>query len=107
MDLSNLIDKELLQTFGRGTIVPIAGAVATLAGVIEAMSEKMEQTENSGITGSMALGIESDLAEVVFQLELQNLLDVSGLNCIVVNTFDSEEAGNLVSGIYSEGKVCI
>lgn len=38
-DLSKLIDLSLLQTFGELTIVPINGAIAALAGAIEAMAD--------------------------------------------------------------------
>lgn len=59
-----------------------------------------------GIDGIIS-SVQSDLAEVIFQLALQNLLDMSGIDNIVVDTFDSANAVNIISGVFSGGKVYI
>ena len=46
MSLSKLIDTSLLQLFGERTIVPLKGAIGTLAEALEAMADAEIATEN-------------------------------------------------------------
>lgn len=88
-DLSKLIDLSLLQSFGELTIVPIKGAIVTLAGALEAMADA-EIASSSG-----AHGFRYYQGELQYSTELYTAVTPAG------NENPSEEGWYvLISGEY-------
>ena len=102
--LDKLIDLDLLEIFGRETVVPLVGTLSALSLSLQALSDEVEALEPGSMDGTFGKRLDACEQNVLalmlaFVVEQGAAIDGTSDN-IVVEVFDSTSGYILMSGAY-------
>lgn len=102
--LDRLIDLDLLEIFGRATIVPLVGTVSDLSLSVQALNDEIEALEPGSMDGTFGRRLdacEQNVLALTLALAIETNAEVSGTSDnIVVEVFDSTSGYIVSSGAY-------
>ena len=104
ISLDELINLDLLEIFGRATIVPLVGTISSLSLSLQALSDEVEALEPGSMDGTFGKRLDACEQNVLalalaFVVEQSAAIDGTSDN-IVVEVFDSTSGYILMSGAY-------
>jgi len=102
--LDKLIDLDLLEVFGRATIVPLVGTVSDLSLSLQALSDEVEALEPGSMDGTFGKRLEAceqNVLAVTLALAIETGAIANGTSDnIIVEVFDSTSGYIVSSGAY-------
>ena len=104
ISLDELINLDLLEIFGRATIVPLVGTISSLSLSLQALSDEVEALEPGSMDGTFGKRLDACEQNVLalalaFVVEQSAAIDGTSDN-IVVEVFDSTSGYILMCGAY-------
>lgn len=104
ISLDELINLDLLEIFGRATIVPLVGTISSLSLSLQALSDEVEALEPESMDGTFGQRLdkcEQNILALVLAVTVEAEAEVSGTaDNIVVEVFDSTSGYILMNGAY-------
>ena len=102
--LDKLINLDLLEVFGRATIVPLVGTVSDLSLSLQALSDEVEALEPGSMDGTFGKRLEA-CEQNVLALSIGLAIETGAIangtsDNIAVEVFDSTSGYILISGAY-------
>ena len=102
--LDQLINLDLLEVFGRATIVPLVGTVSDLSLSLQGLSDEVEALEPGSMDGTFGKRLEAceqNVLALTLAMVIETGAAVNGTSDnIVVEVFDSTSGYILMSGAY-------